>query len=99
MDIQKKIKQWLKHNDGPPWPIGVDLIKASDDAKFAMALLSSEELVAISRFNKFKIYRNELMRKLKWQHGIPVNVMAELTGLSIGTVKVIIPRKKALKNE
>lgn len=99
MDIQKKIRAWNKKYKEPPWPIGVDLTKASDDAKFAATLLSPKELIIVSRFNVFKGYRNKTMRKIKWRYGIPQNIMAELTGLSLQAIKGITPKKKATKSE
>lgn len=98
MDILKEIKKWLNQNDGPPWLVGIDFNKASDTAKFAVSLLTKEELIAISRFNKFKIYRNEILCEVRRRHGIPVDVLKELTGLSLGTVKVLVAKRKTTKN-
>jgi len=98
MDILKKIKAWSKKNKKLPWSIGVDLNKASDAAKFAVSLLTKEELVAISRHNRFKCYRNEIMCEVRRRHGIPVDVLKELTGLSLGTVKVLVAKRKTTKN-
>ena len=98
MDILNKIKAWTKENGRHPWPLGIDLNKASDAAKFALSLLTKEELVAISRHNRFKCYRNETMCEVRRRHGIPVDVLKELTGLSLGTVKVLLAKRKTTKN-
>ena len=97
MDVLKSIKSWLKQHNEPPWPIGVGLTIASDEAKFAAEFLSLEELVAISKHNRFKKYRNEVIKKIKSECGIPLDVMAELTGLNLSTVKVLNSKKRHRK--
>ena len=98
MDVLKKIKAWTKKNGRSPWPIGIDLSKASDEVKFASQLLTPEELCAISRFNRLKGYRNQLIQKIKKRHYIPLSIMSELTGIKLGTIKVI-NSKKSEKSE
>lgn len=97
MDILKKIKAWIKEDGKPPWPVGVDLEKASSEVKFAARLISEEELVLISRFCRFKGYRAQLIQIIKKRHYIPLAIMAELTGLNISTIKVINSKKSDKK--
>lgn len=98
MDILKKIKAWTKENGRPPWPVGVDLNKASDEVKFASQLINEEELCVISRFNRLKGYRNQLIQKIKKRHYRPLSIMSELTGIKLGTIKGI-NSKKSEKSE
>ena len=97
MYILKKIKAWTKENGRPPWRIGVDLNKASDEVKFASQLISEEELCAISKFCRLKGYREQLIQEIKKRHFLPLELLAELTGLSISTIKHINCKKKHKK--
>ena len=90
MDIIKEIKQWLKENNEPPWPLGYDPDTASNAAKFAVKMLVDEELIAISRFNKFRYYRNKSLIEVRKKYSLPVGLLSELTGLCDSTCRLIV---------
>ncbi len=94
MDILGEIKRWTSKTSQPPWPLGYDPNTASDAAKFAAKMLADEELVAISRFNKFRYYRNRVLIEVRKKYSLPVCVLPELTGMCGSTCRLIVGEGK-----
>lgn len=94
MDLLSEIRRWMSKTSQPPWPLGYDKTKASDRAKFAAEMLSREELIAISRYNKFRYYRNRSLIEVRKKYSIPVCILSELTGLCGSTCRMVVGEGK-----
>jgi len=97
MDIIEEIKKYLKKNDQLPWPVGYDEKKASNKAKFFAALLSREELIAISKFCPLKKLRNQILIDVRDRYQIPVVILPVLTGLCDSSCRTLVGRDRRKK--
>lgn len=96
MDILKRIRKFLDEEGKHPWVVGLSVDGASPEALTAWRMLSIEERLAISQKNPFFTERNEVLLKL-WSQGFSQELLAELSGLSVATIKRKVSKKKLKK--
>ena len=93
MDILERIRRYIMDEiGGHPWAVGFNANGASKEALIAWRMLSVEEKLAISRNNPFIAERKKCLLGLRLQ-GFSQPILAELSGLSIQTIKRILPKK------
>ena len=92
MDILERIRRYLDNEGRYPWPLGCKANEISKESLIAWEMLIITEKLAISKYNPFIAVRRKHLLKLRLQ-GFSQPVLAELSGLSIQTIKRILPKK------
>ena len=94
MDILERIRRYIMDEIGErPWTVGFNANTGSKEALIAWRMLTIEEKLAISKNNPFIAERKKYLLRLRLQ-GFSQPVLAELSGLSIQTIKRVLVKKK-----
>jgi len=94
VNLLQRIEKAVRESGGEPlWDYGFDPKRASKKGLGAWRLLTEAERLSVSRSNPSKTARNQMIKLLMGNFGFSQRILHELSGLSLGQVKRITPKK------